>query len=191
MHKTLAESWEFDWFEFHINQLNIPLNTIIHLPYTSKEKFCRKNLPITQQKSFDDLTIQGCFSFLLTIWMSHFQKDSSFYSTELKKCAEYIKEHLHKNISIETLAKFLNLSTRYFRKIFTEQYEISPKKYIENTRWEKATALLTKTNLTLSQIAEAVGLTSAYYFSAHFKKHFGISPSKYKKTSSSNIKKHL
>ena len=187
MHKTIGDSWEFDWFEFHINELNIPLNTIMRLPYTSKEKFCRRNLLITQQKSADDLTIQGCFSFLLTIWMSHFPKDSSYYSIELKKCKAYIKEHLHENIFVETLAQSLNLSTRYFRKIFTAKYGVSPKEYIENKRWEKATTLLTTTSLTLSQIAEACGLTSAYYFSVRFKQHFGVSPSKYRKTSSSNI----
>ena len=189
MHKTIGESWEFDWFEFHINELNIPLNTIIHFPYLSKEKFCRRNLLITQEKSPDDITVQGCFSFLLTIWMSHFQKDSSYYSMELKKCKTYIKSHLHENITIEMLAQHLNLSTRYFRKLFTEKYGISPKEYIENKRWEKAATLLTTTNLTLSQIAEACGLTSAYYFSVRFKQHFGVSPSKYRKTSSNNIKK--
>ena len=39
---------------------------------------------------------------------------------ELKKCKTYIKEHLHENITIEMLAQHLNLSTRYFRKLFTE-----------------------------------------------------------------------
>lgn len=180
MHQTIGEFWEFDWFEFHINELNIPNNTIFNWIVSPQEKNCRKNLLSIQNKYPNDIMIQGCFSFLLTIWLSNLKKEPLFYSTELEKCIAYIDTHLNEALGIETLSSMIPLSPRYFRKIFKNKFGIPPKEYIENKRWEKTISLLTTTNLILEEIAEAVGMTSAYYLSVRFKQQFGVSPSKYR-----------
>ena len=73
------------------------------------------------------------------------------------------------------------MTETHFRRLFKEIYGMSPIKYINEIRTERARGLIANSNLSLSQIAEKVGYGDVYYFSRVFKKIAGVSPSAYKK----------
>ena len=50
----------------------------------------------------------------------------------INKAVEYIKNNLSATLKVYDVAKYLNLSTRQFTKIFTEQTGTPPGKYINN-----------------------------------------------------------
>ena len=50
----------------------------------------------------------------------------------------------------------------------------------EEQRIKKSTNLLLTTNYSLTQIAFECGFSSQSYFSYVFKRHYGVSPSKYR-----------
>jgi transcriptional regulator GlxA family with amidase domain len=52
--------------------------------------------------------------------------------------------------------------------------------YLNRLRVEKATTLLTESNLTLNEIALACGFEDQSWFSKIFKSHTGISPGKFR-----------
>lgn len=84
-------------------------------------------------------------------------------------------------LSNEMIAKQLNMSTVYFRKLFTRYYGISPMKYLSDLRISRAKELLTKQTLSVQEISEKVGYSGVYSFSRAFKNHTGISPVQYRK----------
>ncbi|MBQ1212987.1 MAG: helix-turn-helix transcriptional regulator [Clostridia bacterium] len=89
----------------------------------------------------------------------------------------YVSEHYaDTDITNEKLASIANMSTVYFRKLFTQRYGISPMKYLTNIRIETAKNLLLSGNLSVSEVGDAVGFSSVYSFSRAFKKHAGLSP---------------
>lgn len=84
-------------------------------------------------------------------------------------------------ITVAELAKSLNVSTRYFTKKFEKVFKISPKQYIIEKRLAKACDMLQEApDTALSEIAERCGFCDVYYFSRLFKKHVGMTPTKYK-----------
>ena len=58
---------------------------------------------------------------------------------------------------------------------------VYPAKYIYDQKMLIVKQCLLDTELTIAQIAEMMGFSSAYYLSACFKKSFGYAPNEYRK----------
>ena len=98
---------------------------------------------------------------------------------KIASAVEYISQHYNENITNDALAAALGMSTVYFRKLFTSVMGVSPIAYARNLRIEKAKEMLGSDYGTLSDVAVSLGYASLYDFSRDFKKHTGVSPSKY------------
>lgn len=98
---------------------------------------------------------------------------------KLLPAIEYISQNYNKNITNDTLASLLGVSTVYFRKLFATAMGVSPIAYAHQLRIKKAKEMLKSDYGTLSDLAQSLGYSSLYDFSRDFKKHTGISPSKY------------
>ena len=92
---------------------------------------------------------------------------------------EYISQNYNKKIINDELAALTGLSTVYFRKLFTDIIGVSPIAYVHKLRVEKAKEMLKSDYGTLSDMAQSLGYPSLYDFSRDFKKHTGVSPSRY------------
>ena len=77
------------------------------------------------------------------------------------------------------MAKRCNVSETYFRKLFFENYQITPLEYINNLRTEYAIELLESGYYNVTEVAEKCGFGNAYYFSTFIKKRTGHSPKKF------------
>ena len=89
---------------------------------------------------------------------------------------EYIDTHLQKRIALERLAEIAQLSVHHFARAFRQSVGMPPHTYIVRRRIERAQQLLRTTNLSLSEIAVAVGFTDQSHFSRHFRRLTGTSP---------------
>lgn len=67
-----------------------------------------------------------------------------------------------------------NISTVYFRKLFTKTFGISPIKYLKKIRMQKAKELLMADSGSISDIARLTGFTSISTFSKVFKAENGF-----------------
>ena len=102
----------------------------------------------------------------------------------LNPAVKYINEnYFDSEITNDKLSALCKISTVYFRKTFESVYGVSPIKYLNNFRINKAKAILRSDYETIEQVALSVGYNSIYHFSKMFKAHTGINPTEYAKTS--------
>ncbi|MGN0178499.1 MAG: AraC family transcriptional regulator [Monoglobaceae bacterium] len=92
---------------------------------------------------------------------------------------QYINRNYMSKLTLDMLAEKSGYSTSYFKKKFTESTGISPMKYLNNIRLERAKDMLKAGLFSVGEVSEACGFDNIYYFSNTFKKHFGVSPKNY------------
>lgn len=97
------------------------------------------------------------------------------------KVNQIVKDNYKEGITLSSLAQKFNVSNSYLSKLFYEKNEVKFSTYIDNLRLQKAKELLKVTNYKIYEIAREIGFDDPYYFSSWFKKHIGISPTKYRK----------
>ncbi len=93
----------------------------------------------------------------------------------------YFSRNYKENISLETLADILYLSTKQTARIIRKIYGKSFKECLTQTRLQIAKRLLTDTNIDIKDIAFNVGFQSYNGFYMAFKKCIGITPLAYRK----------
>ena len=72
------------------------------------------------------------------------------------------------------------LSEYHFIHLFREYTGFSPHAYVTRLRLDKAKDLMVSTTMNISEIAFAVGYANPLYFSRLFKRHTGLSPSRFR-----------
>lgn len=100
----------------------------------------------------------------------------------IREAINFIERNFQFPITVEEIAKSCNLNRHYFCRLFREQTNSSPQQFLIQYRLSKACALLKNRNLNLSDIAEQIGYSNQFNFSAAFKRQYGISPRQWRKT---------
>ena len=93
----------------------------------------------------------------------------------------YIKDNLDREITLTELADKVGFNKTYFVKRFKILWCMPPMQFVNNQRLEIARRMLTTTDMSVSEIAEATGFRTLHYFSRAFKRNTGISPTEYYK----------
>lgn len=99
---------------------------------------------------------------------------------EVKKIIEYINNHLDKKLSLELLAKLVNMNESYLSRIFKDELGMTISDYIKNIRLEKARELLKIEDMRIKDVAINIGIQDQLYFSRLFVKKFNMTPSEYR-----------
>jgi AraC family transcriptional regulator of arabinose operon len=98
------------------------------------------------------------------------------WDPRIQQAVDYLARNLREHHVLESVARRFGFSRSRFAALFRRQVGQPPLQYLESQRLAQARQLLAYTNQTLSQIAERVGFSSAFYLSLRFKKHYGASP---------------
>lgn len=81
--------------------------------------------------------------------------------------------------SISDLAALCHLSPSRFYELFKREYGKTPLAYRDTLLFERACARLTAEDMTVAELATALGFADPAYFSRFFKRHAGISPKQF------------
>jgi AraC-like DNA-binding protein/ligand-binding sensor protein len=109
------------------------------------------------------------------------------HASALRKAERYIWENYTRKISLQEIASASGLSAPYFSTIFKEEMGENLSSYLNRLRVEKASHMLTETDLSLSDIAGACGFEDQSWFSKIFKSFTGVSPGKFRGQGGSSI----
>lgn len=93
----------------------------------------------------------------------------------------YIDDHYKEQITLDQLAAEAHVNKYYLAHTFREEYGISPISYMNARRIGESKYLLRETDLSLSQIAQILGFSSASYFSQSFRRAEAVTPMEYRK----------
>lgn len=103
------------------------------------------------------------------------------YRSLIEQTKQYIEEnYTHEDLSLNSVAKAVNLSANYFSALFSQEMGMTFIEYVTEKRMEKARQLLRTTSMRSSEVAFALGYKDAHYFSFLFKKTQGCTPRDYR-----------
>jgi AraC-like DNA-binding protein len=184
---NLVNSHPDDYTLFkRLNDLN-PNRSIFNpdpATYDNKETVHSFSQKSKLQRLTDIIESQGIMLQLTSRFINEEEtKKNHFLASKVRmnKVNYFIDQNLHSKITLDDLANQACLNADYFSKIFNEIMGIRPIEYINKKRIERSQMLLISTNLSISQIAEKVGISNNSYFSTLFKKLTHLTPDEYQK----------
>ncbi len=98
----------------------------------------------------------------------------------LQPAMDYIHLHYDQRPSVSEIAKLCYITPEYFRKLFEEVTGLSPVKYINKLRLEKAADYLIYSDLPISEIGEMLNYSTTTHFITQFKLFFKVTPLQYR-----------
>ena len=105
--------------------------------------------------------------------------DSCFVS-DMERVIAHINKNLALDFSLDNLADVAGFEKNYFLRKFKKYTGDTPMAFILNKRIEKAKELLRFSDMSITQVADALGFNSIHYFSNAFYKATGVRPSEYR-----------
>ena len=100
----------------------------------------------------------------------------------LKEAVEFIDTQYCNLLTTDEIAETSGISRRQLYIIFQNEMRCSPTDYLMSVRLRQARNLITENKLNLYEIAEATGFNTARTLNRSFHQHFGIAPSKWRKS---------
>ena len=99
----------------------------------------------------------------------------------LKNMIGFIQQNYAVKISLADIAASGAVGQSKCCKLFAKYISQTPNMYLTQYRLDKSTKLLKNTDMTVTEIAHAVGFNGSSYYAEAFRKWSGISPSEYRK----------
>lgn len=107
--------------------------------------------------------------------------DSELTNNPIAKSAmSYLFAHYFEDILIPEVADYCHIDQSYLNRIFKKQYNLTPNQALILIRLNQAIQLLLYSTLSITDIVFEVGFHSQTVFDRAFKKHFTMSPTKFR-----------
>ncbi|MBQ9914892.1 MAG: helix-turn-helix transcriptional regulator [Clostridia bacterium] len=97
------------------------------------------------------------------------------------KMISYINLHFQEPLTVRSLSKTFGYHPSYIAHVFCDRLKTPFRTYLGAVRSEHAARLISETEKSLTEIAYECGYSSQNTFCRCFKKHYGKTPSQYKK----------
>lgn len=131
------------------------------------------------------------FTWILRYWHEHAEHQDLFMpdsntSGVIRHMHDYMENH-YASATLAGAAKACGLSYSYFSRIFNQYMHMSFSDYLNLTRTNQAMRLLATTEMSITEIAYAVGFSSTSYLIQVFKKHKHTTPKQFRQMCASSI----
>lgn len=112
--------------------------------------------------------------------------DSNTSENTINIAKRYIENNFNKEICLDDVSRYVDLSTAYFSRLFKQQTGENFIDYLIKVRMERGKALLHDTTLKTYQVGENVGYNNSKYFCKLFKNYTGYTPTEYRSKTKRN-----
>jgi len=115
--------------------------------------------------------------------LSYLSQDSSVRKRQhlMLRLAALLRENSGMMPSVRELADEAGYTADHFARVFESVVGQSPQAYAVQVRIDRARQLLLSTDLSIKEIADALGYQDVFFFSRQFKQKVGIPPSHYRR----------
>ena len=154
--------------------------------FQAKEIFKLLHDPVSYVQHQDSLYMRSMLFQLLSLHASYAtdldlpqKKVSNEY---IAQAISFIEMSYHLPLKEEDIAGAVHISSKYLYKLFRKELGQSPTQYLNSFRIQRAKKLLVNEDLSIKEVAHAVGIPDPDYFCRVFQKHSaGVSPTQYRK----------
>ncbi|MBO5008181.1 MAG: helix-turn-helix domain-containing protein [Clostridia bacterium] len=162
------------------NEMKIPLQTLPRVVHSARllEAF-KQVVEINFKKGAAHKLFSCSMVQLIIYYLLNDEIHGNDYSKDVYPAIEYIENNYQHTIDIDDLSTLTHMNVSMFRKKFKAYTGLSPLKYINYLRIEKAKDMLKSGLYTQAEISDACGFNNVSYFNTLFKKLTGASPGKY------------
>ena len=122
---------------------------------------------------------EGSFEQVLFVVESN-SGTTSTSSRERERFTNAIMQGIVYNLSIEELATMCCYSVSTFKRRFNQHFNESPHKWLLRCRLMLAAKIMSKTNISITELSSLCGFVNVSHFIATFRRHFGVTPSSLK-----------
>ncbi|MBQ0064833.1 MAG: AraC family transcriptional regulator [Firmicutes bacterium] len=105
---------------------------------------------------------------------------SDYENSYIQSAISFIKENYMNQITVQDVAKCVNINRSYLFNLFKKERNCSPQEYLTRYRIAKAKELLAQTDYTIETVCYSCGYSSAVTFSRAFKKVVDQTPSQFR-----------
>lgn len=122
--------------------------------------------------------------FIHELWKKGFivENDTTGRNTVEKEMVSYIQQNYTGKILLREFGEQFHLSEKYISRYFKDHFHITLSQYVTYLRLEHAKQMLQETNISVTEVAMQSGYQNISYFIRSFKKTYGVSPLKYRKS---------
>ncbi|MBN2617749.1 MAG: helix-turn-helix transcriptional regulator [Spirochaetales bacterium] len=192
-----VNGFDNDWFHFSkanfendLNLLKFPINKPLKIK--NPIQIHNRILEIEKEYLMKDIEYKAVISNLINNFFIELSREHNrnndhkqnpyYHDLELsfRDIRTTMLSSISKKWSLPQLANLSGLSSSRFSFLYKYFFGTSPKEDLLNERFNIAKHYLASSSQPISAIAATVGYDDIYQFSKQFKKHTGISPSKYR-----------
>lgn len=103
------------------------------------------------------------------------------FSVEIQRAVKWIEVNVMSPIAVPDLAGMVNMGESNFRRKFIHETGYSPRDYILHAKIDRAMEMLSNSNLSVTEIAMALGFATSAHFASMFRRRKGMRPSDYRR----------
>lgn len=108
-------------------------------------------------------------------------KKKVMHLSHFQKAVTFINMHIYNKLSVADVTDYLSLDPSQVYRLFKNELGMSPKKYLNKVKVEKACELIKKSDLSFGEISNLLGFEYDSHFYKIFKQVTGVRPTEYKK----------
>lgn len=128
----------------------------------------------------DRLETRGIVYQLLSRFLRHAVSKVRTNDDRIQQSLFFIRKNLSEISDIEQLVANSGLTKDHFIRLFKKTMNYTPMQYITMRKIERAEILLSTTDMTVKDVAHALGYDDHSYFNRLFKKEVGLTPRDYR-----------
>ena len=185
-----SEQWEFIYLTLYGSEIRrlsaMTIKQYGHILNSSSTsqvvQMAQERLQGQHESDLNKFDISG-FAYLFMLQLLAEQEHSEMTNPTqgmMQKINNFIAKHIHEPLTVERLAREVNLSSHYFSAIFHKTAGVPPREYLQEVRMRFALQLLQTEPLSIKEIAARCGFDDSNYFCRIFRKKYGASPNAYR-----------
>jgi AraC-like DNA-binding protein len=185
-------SWNHSWVVFDgpgartaIAGSRIPLDSVVPTGIgLAQEHLARILGEMLEPLRPDPMIVRG----LLDIWLRAAARAMSdrraalAIPDEFQALRRHLEEHCDEDIRLPAIARRARLSRWHLCRAYRRWFGVAPMEDLQRIRMQRAGLLARDPALAVGEIARRSGYSDAFHFSKQFKKHYGSSPSAFRRS---------